>query len=375
MVKVGVITWFKYHNYGTLLQAVALQKYLLSEGYDPELINFEINDSKNNIKMKKYSIYERYCGILLRLAHFIYKNEIKNRNKEMDSFVINNCKVSKFISNDSDYINVCNSYDYIVFGSDQIWNPNWYHPYYFGAKKGIMSEYVAYAPSIGIHEIDKDMFSIYKENLKRFKCIGMREKYAVDIISNMVDKKVFNVIDPVFLLNKSEWLKYQNCDKVPKVDYILCYLLSDNSVHWKAIKKYARRKNLKLVVIPVGGASFFKTKYTIAGCNINDFIGLINNASEVITDSFHGTAFSLILNKKFRVFERHNPNKLNSQNDRIYNILNICNLNCDGVLIKYNSGIIVDNTTLNYEIINHRLDKVIIQSKKYLNDSLSNRKD
>ena len=102
---------------------------------------------------------------------------------------------------------------------------------------------------------------------------------------------------------------------------------------------------------------------------------MINNASEVITDSFHGTAFSLILNKKFRVFERHNPNKLNSQNDRIYNILNICNLNCDGVLIKYNSGIIVDNTTLNYEIINHRLDKVIIQSKKYLNDSLSNRKD
>ena len=368
MKKIGIITWFRYLNYGTMLQAYALQKYLTKIGFDPHLINFQLDDSKNIKKQKKMSFYNSTSLFLHKLARVIYRNDFIQKKNEMNAFIDNNCNTTNNIDSDSEYIKTCNNFNCLVFGSDQIWNPNWYHPYYFGAFDKIKVKRIAYAPSIGVHAIPDNLVSLYKTNLEKFTAIAMREKNSSEIISKLLNKKVYDVADPTLLLSKEEWDSIKSMEKVPKDEFILCYLLTDNKNHWKAIKKYAKKTKKKLVIIPTQGISYFMSKYAIRNCNINDFIGLFSSASQVITDSFHGTIFSLIFNRQFVVFERHCPSNPNSQNDRIYNLLEISGIKNN--LLKYNTSVIHTIEQIDYNSINSSIKTTIDKSKQFLKENL-----
>lgn len=229
-----------------------------------------------------------------------------------------------------------------------------------------MTKRIAYAPSFGVNSIEYNTEEI-KRSLERFDAIALREQEGCNIVRCILDEKKDIVVDPTFLLEKKDWNSIEESIQVPD-KYILCYFLSDNIYHWKAVRKFAKSKKMKLVIIPHDGFSYVKSKYVVRNCNVGNFLYLLKNAEYVITDSFHASVFSIIYQKKFMVFERHNPASGNSQNSRIYNLLKLGK--CSECLLKYNSTNVQFNDKVNYQNIYDRYKDLINESKKYLNEVL-----
>lgn len=367
-MKIGIVTWFRHQNYGTILQALALQKYLRSNVNDVQLLNFQLLDGvriKNTDGMRLFEKFYYYFGRVI--YHIIKKtnyNFFEKKSLKLKKVIDDNCVLTEHIVDNDNYVSICNSFDCLFFGSDQIWNPNWYHPFYFGNVTGIKTKLVAYAPSFGVENIPKDLENTYKCALEKFSYISSREESGKKIVEKYTDLTSEVVVDPTMLLSKREWEYFEETINIKPKKYILCYLLSDNYNHWKAIKKYAKKNMLDIVIIPQGGYSFIKSKNVIKDCSVGNFLHLIRNAEIVITDSFHACIFSIIYNKQFLVFERKNPNDKRSQNSRIYNLLDTYELN--DCLIKYNSKVIINKADINYTIINNKLCKKIQESKDFI---------
>ena len=369
-MKIGIVTWFRHENFGTALQAIALQKFLRNNGYEVELINFHVYDGyKANKKIKAtYKVYHFLSRVIYHCEKIRYRKLFEKKSKKFKQIIIDNCNISKEIHSDKEYIELCNNYDFIIFGSDQIWNPNWYHPYYYANFDKIHTTLIAYAPSFGVKELLPDKIENIKNALERFGNIALREEQGCKIVENILNKSVSTVLDPTFLLEKAEWEKFEEKIDIESEKYLLCYFLSDNSRHWKAAKEYARRKKLKLVIIPKDGFSYIKSKNVIRDCSVGNFISLIKNAEFIITDSFHGSIFSIIFNKQFILFERHNPNDIDEQNSRLYNLLDI--IDEKKHLMKYNTMVIEKVDEIKYEKVNKIINEKINNSKEYLLKSL-----
>lgn len=323
-MKIGVLTWYKYFNYGTKLQAVALQLYLKRQGHIVELIDFEVDDNKitSNSKTKvKTKIYNKIDYYSLKVICNFAKKSIAKRNESLNEFVLRYCQCSKTVSNDEEYINLCNNYDLLIFGSDQIWNPNWFHPYYYADFKEIVTLKFSYAPSIGVSNIDNRLINSYRHTLSNFFAISIREKEGCELLESVLNRKINNVVDPVFLLSKEDWEKLIVNEQTKYKPYVLAYFLTDNINHWRAVSHFAKKKKLDVRVIPYRGMSYLK-KNAFLDVDCDKFLDLIKNAEYVLTDSFHACAFSIIFKKKFVVFERFSSKEKKSQNSRIYNLFN-----------------------------------------------------
>ena len=361
-MKIGVITWFKYENFGTALQATALQTYLKNEGHDVELIDFKIPIPRNNRPSKKKRLYDVIGSIINKIDSFFYKKERAEKSEKFGSFIKNNCKISIYVEDKDEYVKLCNSYDCIIFGSDQIWNPNWHHPFYFANLDEILTDRVSYAPSFGVSKIDSGDKKNIEIALKKFKRISVREDSGASIVEKMIHKRPAVVVDPTLLLGKREWEKFEKKIAIDR-KYILCYMLTDNKNHWKAIKSFIKQKKLIPVILPYNGHSVIQSKNIIRNAGPNEFLSLLKNAEYVITDSYHATIFSYIYNKKLILIERHNPTLPDAENSRLYDFLRI--LNMEDKILPFNSNQIKDDNTIVFEN-NNELKKLIQASKRYL---------
>lgn len=374
-MRIGIITWFRYENYGTKLQAIALQKYLRNMGHNVELLDFELDDGNNkHNKQPQKSLKERLINKLEWKVYFRqkekYEDAFEKRSSKFRTIIENECILSKRIESESDYVKVANSYDLLICGSDQIWNPSWFHPYYYAALDGVKTNKIAYAPSIGVSRIPEIQLELYRTALEKFEAIAVREKSASALLSEVYQKDITSVVDPTLLLNSEDWDKVSGIkERIVKEDYILCYFLSDNLHHWKATKRIAKKKNKQLVIIPQRGLSYIQKGITCREAGIGEFLNLVKYADSVITDSFHATVFSMIFNKSFFVFERHNPSEFNNQNSRIYSILN--EMGASDRLISYNSTVIKVDGCVDYKTVNERMQNKISDSVRFLNNQLA----
>lgn len=369
MKKIGVVTWYEGPNYGTVLQALAMQLFLKKNGYDSYLFNYDVPYVVN--KKNKKNLNEIINKLLLRFYMFFYKKELNKKNNDLKNIILNNCQMTKHISCEKDYVEIANQFNTIIYGSDQIWNPDWFHPYYYGYFDSIKSKLISYASSFGVNEIPLEKVGDLKIALTKFDSISVREENGLNIIKGILKKESTLVLDPTFLLDKKDWEELCDDSKTPDSDYILCYMLTDNTNHWKAIKKFAKRKKMKLCIIPYGGFSFLNKKNIVVDTNIGNFLDLIKNAKYVITDSFHCSVFSIIFEKKLILFERHNSSKSNSQNSRLYNLMNMVNI--DNFILKYNSKIIYDNYKIDYKTVKEIIEIKKIKSKEYIINAIENR--
>lgn len=369
-MKIGIITWFSYENYGTKLQAVALQKYLKNIGYDVELINFLPPESlqvhiDNRTFLKK--LEEIPKKIKAKVIKRKYNKYIKKRYSKMDSFISKNCNLTKFINNDYEYIKICNSFDLLICGSDQIWNPNFYHKYYYAFFDKIKTPKISYAPSLGINEVLPSVERKIVDSLKSFKYITAREKSGANLLAEITGKDVATVVDPTFLLSKDDWLEFIDVTLKEK-EYVLCYFLSDNKNYWNASRKFCKKHNLEMYVIPQTIDSYQQSNHVLLDVGVDDFLKLVYNATYILTDSFHACVFSIIFQKQFYVFKRFNEDRYSSQNSRIINLLE--DLSLSDRLIEYNDNLIKDKETINYSYINRILNKQIEFSKNQLDIGL-----
>lgn len=362
-MKIGIVTWFRHENYGTALQAFALQEYIKNMGYDVSLLNFSLDDRANT---KKDFCYYRN-RVIYKFDILFHRSSYETRSGKFAKFIADGVKLTNKISNDLDYISTCNSFDLLIFGSDQIWNPNWYHKYYFADDDAIKTRRASYAPSFGVSEINRELRKTYARSLARFQNITVRELNGAEIVNGLVGDKVKVVVDPTLLLDADRWKEEERKPKnIPK-KYIACYFLSDNSKHWKAAKRFSKMHGLPLVVLPNAGTSCIRSKYFMRDSGPREFLYIIRNADYVITDSFHGTIFSTIFKKQVAVFERHKQSLGQSQNSRLFSF----NKLLDGGLniISYDSGRI-EEKKIDYGKATKKLEHVISKSKAVLRNMI-----
>lgn len=319
-MKIGIITITNGENYGNRLQNYAVQYVLESLGCEVETI-------KNTTKQRKISKIKDKLNIIAPIYNVTGIKKIQLLNRLLRAYRFNKftkkyIHKSKFIINKNLIpVDIENSYDYFVCGSDQIWNPK----FYFNSEIDFLTfarpeQRIAYAPSFGIDEIPKEKVDEYKKLINGIRCLSVREKSGAKIIKTLTGRKVEVLIDPTLMLTKKEWLKISSKPKINLNErYILIYFLGvldeETKENIKNISKEKGLKTINLLDVSNKESSFF---------NPEEFIYLINNAELMCTDSFHGVAFSILMNTNFLVFSRKGISY--SMNSRMENILELFNM-------------------------------------------------
>ena len=369
-MKIGIITWFTGPNYGTNLQAIALQYFLRNQGFEVNIINYEvppcqlIKEKKSLIKKLVYQPKKYVVKFLLKR----YQAEITVRDKKLAAAISRNCILTNKIQNISELINVCNRFDLLICGSDQIWNPNWYDRFYFADYDGVVTRRISYAPSMGVNAIPDNIIQEIRRSISKFSFVSVRENKAAELLSPYTNKRPEVVVDPTLLLSKEDWNTIFQKQNSEKEKYILAFFLNDEKTHLKATRDFANEHNYKLVWIPYKGMTYIQNADIRADAGLEDLINLIRYAEYIITDSFHITVFSIIFEKQFYTFQRFKENSFTSQNVRVTNLLEMTNL--QSRLIPYQSVKINEKSEICYKPHITKLKKEIEKSKQFLSKAI-----
>jgi len=370
--KVGIITITDYLNYGNRLQNYATQFVLQNMGFEVVSIRNKTDDLKSKTKVP---IIRRLINAISQNPASLINNIIKKikdrlgkkrRNillhKKERSFINFSCK---FINETDNYItpqtipiNLADSYDYFITGSDQIWNPH----FRFGSHLDFLTfapkeKRITFSPSFGISKIPNIYIESYKKWLSDFENLSIREKSGANIIRELTGKKATVLIDPTLMLDKNDWLKISKKAKFkPEKSYLLTYYIGDVSKKRKKnINEIASKLNLELVMLN------YENDYLRYDADPGEFIDYFNSASLICTDSFHAIIFSILFEKPFLVFEREG--KSAPMSSRIENILEQFNLKDR----KYNSKIDYNHLMeINYKHVNEILYKERVKVMDFL---------
>ena len=360
MKKIGIITYHFAQNYGSVLQCYALQEYLKSKKYDVSIINFVSDVQKQN-----NSFARGLKGKIKSIIFFPLRRERMNKLNKFIDFRNKNLNETYHVSNlyDLKELIINQSYDIIISGSDQVFNPNindYNEAFVFPFKTKAIK--IAYAASLG--NAKENELNKIREYLLDFRKISLREKTDKKIFENVTNIKTTITCDPVFLLTKKEWqdrIDHINIEYDISKKYLLCYFIHKNYMS-KAIKiarQIAKARNLKLICINAGYDLHSFSNETIVGCGPNDFLKLFALADFICTDSFHGTSFSIILNKDFLCIDTKNNKKDNRRKDLLEKM---------GLLsrLQYVEDDIIKNNISGYAKVNKTIDTYSSESKKFL---------
>ena len=362
-MKIGIITWFTGSNYGTNFQAIALQYYLRNQGHEVNVINYEIPPSlKKRPFIKKLLNQPR--KYLVKIGMKKYEAKIVERDKKLSNAIKNKCILTKKINSKEEFVQVCNSFDLLICGSDQIWNPNWYDRFYFADYDEINTKRISYAPSMGVNSIPEKILPEIRRSISKLKYISVREEKAADLLSPYLFKRPEVVIDPTLLLSKEEWDNIFPEKRHEAGEYILAFFLNDERTHLCATKRFAKKYNCKLIIIPYKDTTYFQNADIRANAGLEELLDLIRNAKYILTDSFHMTVFSIIYRKQFYTFQRFEENAFTSQNVRVTNLLELVNLS--ERLIPYQTMVIQEKKYIDYENQIKKLNFEIEKSKMFL---------
>ena len=231
MMRIGIITWFTGPNYGTNLQAIALQYYLRKQGYEAELVNCEV-ESEYNKNRKTFIervefLPEKWAQKFARRVFF--RKEKAARDEKLKRAIQKNCILTKRCENEKDLVEVFNSFDLLISGSDQIWNPNWYHRFYYADYEGVKTRRISYAPSMGVTKIADEVEPEIRRSVSKFDVISVREKSAVPLLEPYAKFKPIVAVDPTLLLDLDDWMSiFQPTGEAPKDTYVLGFYKKKN---------------------------------------------------------------------------------------------------------------------------------------------------
>lgn len=259
---------------------------------------------------RMYSVASRFWIIRFIYCLLKRRDALKNygRKRAFDNFTQQYLRLTDRSYNTLDSLkNMPPLADLYIAGSDQIWNSNYNNgrdPAFYLDFGSINIKRASYAASFAINAIQEDRKPFVKNQLKKFDYISVRERTGLEILRNLGINDAFLVNDPVFLLDKEKWLHLLNHSrkyKLPCEDFILLYdFVGDERIE-KFVKVLSVEKNLKIVSVN----DFEKRKYAdinISNAGPLEFLNLIRCASCIVSNSFHATAFSVILEREFYVF-------------------------------------------------------------------------
>lgn len=213
-------------------------------------------------------------------------------------------------------------YDGVMVGSDQLWAPsgitsNFYNLMFAGGD----TRKISYAASFGVSQIEKKHHKLYNKFLSEMDYISVRENSAKKLVEQLSNKSAEVVTDPVMLLDADEWLKeIPNANRFDE-PYVYAYFLGKSPEYRAAVTEFAKSKGLKIVTAhhmdSYNKADNTFGDYAPFDVGPAEFVNFIRNAEYVFTDSFHGSVFSILYQKKFMVFNRYSDASISSKNSRI----------------------------------------------------------
>ncbi len=380
-MKLGIVSCYFINNYGSILQAYALQEYFKTKGIECDTISVEGLKSYLAAKKRQYYfhnihnvglIFSKLPMINLKLLQKLnYKNlghKYSERVRKFDDFRKNFNLSNESASSLRQLSDLSVIYDMVMVGSDQLWRPDNIFPEYYTLNwvpDNIPK--VSYATSFGVAQLDRCYKSKARFFLNRLSAISVRESSGCDLVKELTGKIPYIVCDPVFLLTKNQWTMLSDTSCCPSQKYIFTYFLGEGRECRKFVKQLSAVTGLPVLGV-VHNDSYIASDehmdYPIASCSPNEFLGLISNAEYICTDSFHATAFSTIFNKNFFVFNRFKSQK-HGTNSRIKSFLQMIGLENRLINNPVKVHGIIPND-IEYETVNDKILSFINKSYDFI---------
>ncbi len=357
---VSILTYPNSPSIGASLQMFALYQAIKDLGHDVEILNYDPPRVIHNLcKRGKKSL----------------KGKIKNSLKMMIKLVVPNAepKFKRFenqlvkhpiipTSSTEELKEISKKYDIIFVGSDQVWNEevnghdfNFYLE--FCDPKTIRASYAA---SFGNENVPDNEKERIVELLKEFSYISVREKRGQEIVEELIGKKPKLVLDPTLLVDAS--VLREQAKKSKKRNYVLFYTIKPSEKLYQQAKAFAKKNKLKLLSISSRLDQIFTRGFCSQyGVGPQEFLGLIDGASYIFTNSFHGAAISVCFQKNFYV---EYSSKTNS---RLTNLVELLHLT-DNVI----SEDLLEKAPIktDYTMANQVLKELKDESFKYILEAL-----
>lgn len=325
--------YYRNYNYGGQLQAYAMCEAIKKIGYTSEQLSYVRDKSfaKHKVKVvlsksaaEKKDLFRRYvnrflvkAGIGAKYAHSILK--------KFDAFM--NITPHSEVYGSQTIYKSSNHYNVFISGSDQVWNPDTCSDEWFFNFLPEKCPRIAYSASIGKEYFTTEEKKRLKPLIEKYSFIGVREDKAKEIIESFTNCKATVVLDPVMLLDVTEWKRFDKWDILRKNKYLCVYLVAYNKDIEKKALEYAKKLDMKAVFItdPRNVMNQNPKGYWIPfenGVGPEEFIALFLNADLIITNSFHGMALCINFSKDFYAYYSRKINDKNTLNSRIDTVLN-----------------------------------------------------
>lgn len=331
-VKVGIVTVYSGYNYGSVLQVFSLSRFVASLGYKGVIIDYLDLSQSHNRLMRLITLKNR---LFVCIKHpSVFRTVLNARKKRIrTSSQVPTLLKDRFIEFHKKYLYLdkenyrkkSSSYFAFLCGSDQIW-----HSYAPGLGEVNFLRFaerhkrIAYAPSFGsdtVPDFNKKRLAKY---LREIPYLSVREQSGVKIIKELTGRDATLVLDPVLLAGKEFWEDNVKNIKKRNRKYMVCYFLSNATRALNIIDSISKALDLEVIWINTG-VSYEERDFLPLDASPLEFVSLFMNASFACTDSFHGTAFSVMFGVPFYVFRRQYE-VFSKQHTRIESFLSLMHL-------------------------------------------------
>lgn len=319
-MKVGILSMQRIYNYGSFLQAFALKSLLEKRGHEVCFVDIESKPNHSylpNAKAQRFNEKIRHFD-----KYFFCRLKYSKKNRELNHLFYQQQKLFLELN---DHHMISEGYDAIVIGSDEIFNCSSKSMWgvtrqRFGEIKHvpIVLSYAASCGNTGLKDVAEEDKTIIKNALKCMDRISVRDQNTREFIKAYTDQEPEVNLDPVLLYDFKEEMALGEREGVPDAPYMIVYAYRnriESKMEIDAIQTYARQKGWKTIAI--GGSQPWCDEFAV----ISPFqvLAYFKYAKCVVTDTFHGTVFSAMLNKPLAVLVRDsNKNKLEDLLKRLH---------------------------------------------------------
>lgn len=367
-MKIATITCHRVYNHGAALQAWALATYLKSKGHDvnimdyrPDYLSGQYDLKVNNSRFDKPVI--KWLYLLAKIPSWLRALPRKSAFDKFDEKFIAPLVTNKCYSSLEDLKQKSPDSDVYIAGSDQIWNTKLKNgtdaAFYldFGNPK---VKRLSYAASFATSELRAGTEAFVTSELKNFDAISVREPSGINLLESMGYQGTL-VCDPVFLIDAEVWARDIATKDGEGEKYVLVYDFECSEEIRKVVQRIAKAKDLKIYSIGPWYLKYADKCFIDYGPD--SFVALVKNATVVVSNSFHATAFSFIFKKDVFVVKR-----ADGLNVRMQDLLNRY-----GIIDRLVDGSALDEDLLNridYQKVDCILQKEIDESKLWLKNNL-----
>lgn len=337
--SVGIVTYIRNVNYGSALQALALQEVIAGMGYRAEIIDYLDTSHAGNARERRRRLASGLLGAL-RAPSVALRLRAKTGHARTQSAekvaVFKRFEENRLHLSHEDYI-LSDAYDAFVCGSDQVWSlaePGLNRTFFLRFTEP--SRRIAYAPSFGSDVVPSYNRKRLASWLAGFSHISVREESGVAIVRSLTGSSPVRTLDPVLLAGRAFWdgllASVPGAQHRVPGTYAVGYLLSDNEGAASHAVRLAHERGVELLWVDAGVPA--PSGIPVVTPDPLEFVALLYDAAWVATDSFHGLAFSLMLGKDFYLFNRAYEGNAR-QSTRVDSMLSVAGItqgNSEGIM-------------------------------------------